>query len=825
MQTPSAPAPGQDGPLLWLRGLREQVAADGRGQIVFITGLPGSGRTSLLRSFTTASSVGRTTVLGGRFDGTGYIADGDVAPAPRVAAVVKRILSTAGSAATLAEVALPFAGLIRQGLAKSSAALQLAEESFQGDSPPDLSRMMPRVLSVLCEEHGMVTCVIDDADRAPDSWWLDLVILFANHLARDLPLLLVLSLEGSSAPGSAAADESYACGVARELTTEGRAHWNGMPRVTAAELQRWTGPAAPDVVRALVEVTMGRAGWISLLWEDWQRRETVIGTDSDSRWRFADARPAAPGLVMDIVGARLKRLLRSEDNAAVHRAMRLLACAALEGRQFTAEALADALGRERDAVNDEIDSVLILDETHPDGFLVNDGSVAVIDEQGERTLRLYRFEAHLDWLTLRHYGLAEREARGLNLRLARSLQANYGREAHRVAHKLERLFKAAGKNDSSRSYERMGLIGVGRDVILWRADTILASPDPVARAARKRASVILLAAAKRLMKTGPFPRGLMFAQAAQNVAVSDTDLASACYIAGACLRHIGDYSAAIGSFDSAIDIYRHRGERGNVATALHARAHVACQRGELDRAYAEYNGVLEMQVALRARSGIAGARASLANIASMRGELVSARQYATAALNMQIEIGDRHGEAYSRSLLAGVAFKECNLSDASAAYLAVLDIERELHDQHGEAKTRCALAAIEGKRRNYAKARAELHAVLEIQRAVDDRYCEAGTLHALADVDMLDERYREARSGYLAVLSMRQTIRDRHGEATTLFKLAEVDVALNDFESAEHGYVAALAIQGELRDGRGEKRTLDGLAKVALRREADANDR
>jgi cytochrome c-type biogenesis protein CcmH/NrfG len=90
---------------------------------------------------------------------------------------------------------------------------------------------------------------------------------------------------------------------------------------------------------------------------------------------------------------------------------------------------------------------------------------------------------------------------------------------------------------------------------------------------------------------------------------------------------------------------------------------------------------------------------------------------------------------------------------------------------------------------------------------------------------MLDERYREARSGYLAVLSMRQTIRDRHGEATTLFKLAEVDVALNDFESAEHGYVAALAIQGELRDGRGEKRTLDGLAKVALRREADANDR
>jgi hypothetical protein len=85
------------------------------------------------------------------------------------------------------------------------------------------------------------------------------------------------------------------------------------------------------------------------------------------------------------------------------RARRLLACAALEGRQFTAPAIAAARGWDIDDTIDLLDDVLIYDdEDSPDGFFIDTGFVAVAHERGTRHLASYRFARELDWMTLRH---------------------------------------------------------------------------------------------------------------------------------------------------------------------------------------------------------------------------------------------------------------------------------------------------------------------------------------------------------------------------------------------------------------------------------------
>src|ERR1700730_17765880 len=90
---------------------------------------------------------------------------------------------------------LPLAGLLGQAMSASKAGLELAETMLGERDRPDLSVLMPRVLRGLCEE-GPVVCVVDDADQAPGGWWADLVLLFARRIARDLPLLLILAVDG-----------------------------------------------------------------------------------------------------------------------------------------------------------------------------------------------------------------------------------------------------------------------------------------------------------------------------------------------------------------------------------------------------------------------------------------------------------------------------------------------------------------------------------------------------------------------------------------------------------------------------------------------------
>jgi energy-coupling factor transporter ATP-binding protein EcfA2 len=87
--------PGLDGDLARLVALYERMVAEGRGQVVFVAGDEGSGRSALLRCLAgeLAGRKPRATVLAGGFQDAAYIAWDQDTLAPKVTVLLDRALS------------------------------------------------------------------------------------------------------------------------------------------------------------------------------------------------------------------------------------------------------------------------------------------------------------------------------------------------------------------------------------------------------------------------------------------------------------------------------------------------------------------------------------------------------------------------------------------------------------------------------------------------------------------------------------------------------------------------------------------------------------
>jgi tetratricopeptide (TPR) repeat protein len=772
--------PGRDRDVAWLVAQYRTVVAEGHGQLVFVAGDEGSGRSELLRALPAAMAHGepRPAALAGAFDAGSYVAWDSEPATARVLSVMKRVIAVGEPVASLTEGVLPYGGLLRQVLSKSKAALELAERLNLERGRSDVTMLMPRVLRALCKD-GPVVCVVDDVDHAVSGWWVDLILLFAREVARDLPLLLVLGMTGPPQLGPHEDDEPDGLFAARDLEEAGLAQWYSLAPIGIDDVRRWTGGASGDVARALLEVTGGRAQWTAELWRDWQHRGAVEQLD-DGRWRFVRGREGALDEVKDRFGERLVRLLGTSDLHAAARTRRLLACAALEGRRFTADAVARALERDRDEVIDELDDKLTLGDRRPEGLVIEEGSLNVHDEIGERFLWLYRFGAELDWLALRHHGLTDAERQSLSRKLAHAMRVLYGGEAHRVARTLARLYRAGGDADRSARFQRMSDLGVSRDVILWRARRVLAVPDPQTRAERRRASQILIAAADQLFHSGPFAQGLEFAQEAHRLAQLRGDEAHALYLIGQHEMALGTYAHAHTHLHAALKLYGALGHRRGEAATRHALALIDHRQGNFDAARREFGAVLELLRALGDRHGEAATRHALANIDHRQGNFDAARREFAAAHELLRALGDRHGEATTRHALALIDLEQGNFDAARREFGAVLELLRALGDRHGEATARHALANIDREQGNFDAARREFAAVLELRRALGDRHGEATTRHALALIDLQEGNFDAARREFAAVLELRRALGDHRGEAEAREALLRIDDATTE---------------------------------------------
>ncbi len=324
--------PGREGDLARLQSAYARLTRTGKaGDTLYVTGVPGSGRTTLLRAFAEDLTAGDDppTLLSGAFENGRFVSWDDSGPPPeRVRAVVEKVVS-------LPEGLTPFAALVGLAMSRGTAALELVRTLFERSdriAPTDFLTLLVREM---CSE-GPVVLLIDDADHAPGGVWGDAVLELAERVALDQPLLFVQAIERPAQLDAHEDDEPESLYVARRLRGRGQARWVALDLVTIEQLEGWTGPAAPDVLERLADASGGRAAWAAHLWRHWQASETVVAqagatedetADDGARWTFAvGGRERTLDAFDDVLGRRLATLRPATALPAPAR-RRSIACA------------------------------------------------------------------------------------------------------------------------------------------------------------------------------------------------------------------------------------------------------------------------------------------------------------------------------------------------------------------------------------------------------------------------------------------------------------------------------------------------------------------
>ena len=827
-----------------LAALYESVARGSGGQTVFLADDPGAGTHELLRALAQELLNAEPTpvVMAGGFEGGKYTAwDNAVGAETGAIPLLDGIL-------TLATPLHPVIGFVSQILSTSRAARKLAKTIEAQGTRHDPMSLAPRLLRAAAEEQPVV-CLVADADQASEGWWGDLVMTFAQEVAMELPLLLMVAVDGPSVLGGHHADEQDSLFAARRLVERGLAQWWPLESLTTEDLAEAIGPASSEVYNALLQVTGGRAEWASELWSDWLRRGVVERHEADDVWRFApNRRERALAPVDDVLVARLRYLVGDTDLKVLDRVRKLLSWAALEGSRFTADAIALALGYERDEVIDMLDDVLARNEARPEGLVDELQSIEIRDEDGSRHLWLYRFSTTLDWLTLRHYGFTKTERRANSLALAEAIERLYGTDSSRMAHTLARLFEAGSDLNRALHHRRIGNVGVNRDVILWRARRYVDLPDDAPFDERRRATWLLVAAAEQLFHSGPFEEALTFAQSGLRLSTDAADSAHLRHFSGVFLTHLGDYAGARTNLVTAISALEAINYGVEAAFARIALATIALEQSDLDAAHAELTAVVEVNETLRDltiegnaryrlaiiernwgsqdhaqfhaaldafqrlgdRAGEAMVRHHLAQIEAEQGNYDTARAEFEAILDVRLEIGNRDGAAHTRSELARIDLAEGRRDKAVRGFTLASETFRELGDLKGEEAARSMLGTMAFDDGNAEKARAELSAALELQRRLGKPLDEARTRRRLAFIEFEAGNYEKAREEATALLG----VGVRSEEAPMRMMLSRIEFDEGHYPAAREHLTAALELQQEFDDHEGEASARRGLALV-----------
>ena len=443
----------------------QQVARSRKGQVVLWACPSDSGAGGVLQGL--AGLLGQATprpmVVGGSFAGGQYVPW----PAPRpskvpleeLAGVVSKVVELAAPAVTAAVGApwLASAGKLLGQLAEVSGAVRELLETHAGQGRP--VPLDPDGLKALLRRAALerpVMCLLEDLDQVESrqAWWSAFLRPLAAEAVRDLPLLLVVSLTGPHELGGHEREEPQPLFVARRLVEAGLASWRWLQPLTVADVAAWLRPCAPSLAAGLHTATSGDPRWLAALWEDWQARR-VVRQAPEGTWEFAGPDAARLGRVNDLLDARLARLLGTGEPGPLETARELLATAALEGRRFTAPALAGALGRDPDELIDFLDEHLTVGDDHPDGLVVDVGFLKLHDPEGEpRFVSRYEFVSALHWQTLRRYGLGPSEEAERSERYGWALAEVYAPEPARVVPLIAPLLRAAGKRRAAADFDR-----------------------------------------------------------------------------------------------------------------------------------------------------------------------------------------------------------------------------------------------------------------------------------------------------------------------------------------------------------------------------------
>ncbi len=460
----------------------DDVARTRKGTILFLAGESGSGRSATLGALAAQARTlpTRPLVLHASFDPHA------VPAAPPDPTLRQKIVDLFGADIfiTLAGTIHPLAGIVAQLLSAVGPLRDVAQAWGNAGRPSlEVPWLFGEALQRVAATRPIL-CLLDDLEAAGAPW----IPFFREEaaLVATKPLLLILAVEGAATlPAEPPPGERDALSLARTLQHYGQARYQYLPPLTVAEVAEWIQPADPKLVGTLHTLTRGNPTWLQALWTQWQAKGVVqLRGWRGKRWELLptfDDEGLHP--IQRILGDFLAHLELNRQEA--ERARLLLNVAALEGPTFTADALALAVGQERDEVLDFLDDFLAATEEEPDNLLLPLPALTLLDGAGQwRDLWRYTFADPLLWRTLATYGLGQHVERPrYTAALAKALDRLYSLDPTPVAPTLVRLYTVLGNAERATHFQRAADRAHTTETVRWQthfllqADT-LATPTP-----------------------------------------------------------------------------------------------------------------------------------------------------------------------------------------------------------------------------------------------------------------------------------------------------------------------------------------------------------
>ena len=732
--------------------LYERAARAKRGHVVFIAAELGGGKTDHLNALAQAlrQTKPAPNFIAGYFRGGEYVR---YTLDWKENLCLKKTLLAAGETASLLSLfPNPYAfaaGFVGQLLQTSVSTHEFGNE-FKKNPPSrkESASWLRQLLRHAVEEKPLV-CLLDDWDEAQRFYWDDMLLSFAREITQGLPLLLFITVKEPIDLGAPEKDESGLASVIKTLTEKGLAEWWPLRKLSCDEVAAAIGQAAPGIAAKLHGMTGGNARWVRELWREWRLSEAVKPNEADC-WVWGEQHKATVNLYEDILRDRLARLLKAETAMEVEEVRDALACAALEGVCFTADAVSMALGWDRDELIDLLDDVLVRTEENPGGLLSEEESVRINTPDGAtRTLWRYRFLSDLQWLALARDGFvneqrpdkSESERMKKASALAQALVETYAPEERFVAASIARLSRDVGRAEKARHYQRMADYTTDREVMREHALFMLTTDkDDWEQWQLGRAAKFLIDAAKAMVNVFPYDETLPVAEEACNLARRagyEYDEAYACYVRGFILDAEGDYESARARAEDSLNIFRRIGKKDGIAISL----------------------------------------SLLAQVDFKQGRHVEAREWATQTLEIMEEIGDRHGVAGSLHILAAIDFAEEHYADARERAAKMLKIEQEIGNRYGMATALNLLANVELTEGRLDEAREWAAQMLEIMEELGHRGGVGASLGVLAKIDYETGRYDEAREWATRALEIMEEMGNQEGVGMSLNLIAIIAYA------------------------------------------------
>jgi tetratricopeptide (TPR) repeat protein len=654
---------------------------------------------------------------------------------------IKSALRIASSAASLAPGHAFCEQLVKALISVSDTVLDTVDDFHEGskhvaaaDRADEALRLLEELTCGPPARHVVVA--IADVDRADDHWFA-FFIEAATSLLATQPIFFVFTRRFS-----ARAD--------RVMSTDRR--WDQLirdRRITLLEvaglseddIRRWLVSADDDVLDRLVLLGGCNSDLTRSIWGFWSKRGMVVLDQATDTWRFAaDAEGTPVPNLSTLIQTRITDLVGDANAPLAGRLRDALLLGALEGSTFTAPAIADSLGRDRDELIDELDEIVVNAE-HPYGLLIDSGFHTVGDPvRGDRYLCLYSFASLDQWETLS--AAAGPHELALARKLADVLCELYVPDVPHIARAIARIYERLGATGDANRFHQISLSSLPPDVCSWQA-TVLGktTKENWLLEDYALAAAITLQVGKDLIMTAPAAEALDVLR--QSVALA---------------REAGDKHLEIDAFC-------------NIATLS------TDFMGQLDEADAAANAALTLATEIRSSFHQAAVMSVQAVISYARGDDLSTQRLID-------DVRERLGPHGNLNLRAGNDFVQSKLIwGPIEAGILNGSLDYESQDVRSVAN------------RAYAYA---LGAANAFREGSDRNYC--GALQMMAHIRLGLRQTAEARNIGADAIAASSACRNRRVECVARVDVGTAAAWLGQLAEGARQYADALRISQELDD-------------------------